>query len=331
MTARSNLSKMGAAFLLIWLGVGCGSPDSASPALAVNTADDGSTPDTGTAEGGSTAAANPSDSNASGWNMSGANTSDSSAPDSNAEDGSSLADSGSPYDANTEDLDGGASALAVNLGTAGNYAVLAKSGISSVPTCAITGDLGVSPAAATSITGFSLIADPTNVFSTSRQVTGKVYGANYTSPTPSNLTTAIGDMQLAFTDAAGRTPEVTELGAGNIGGMTLPPGVYKWGTSLLIPTDVTLTGSGADVWIFQIAQDLTMSNAARIVLTGGAAPKNVFWQVSGLANLGTTAHFEGVILTQTSIALGTGASINGRLLAQTAVTLEGNSVVEPAL
>ena len=219
--------------------------------------------------------------------------------------------------------------LAVRLGTAEQYAILAKSGISTVPTSAITGDLGVSPAAATYITGFSLTADATNVFSTSPQVTGKVFASDYTSPTPSNLTTAIGDMQLAFTDAAGRAPTVTELGAGNIGGMTLTPGVYKWGTGLLIPTNVTLAGSATDVWIFQIAQDLTVSSGTNISLTGGAVAKNVFWQVAGLVDLGTTAHLEGVLLTQTSIALRTGASINGRLLAQTAVSIDGSAIVQP--
>ena len=125
--------------------------------------------------------------------------------------------------------------------------------ISTVPTSAVTGNLGVSPGAATMVTGFSLTADATNVFSSSPQVTGKVYAADYAAPTPAALTGAIGDMQLAFTDAAGRAPGVTELGAGNIGGMTLGPGVYKWGTGLLIPTDITLTGAATDVWIFQIA------------------------------------------------------------------------------
>ncbi|HEX7505155.1 MAG TPA: ice-binding family protein [Polyangia bacterium] len=219
----------------------------------------------------------------------------------------------------------------VDLGTAKNYAILAESGISTVPTAAITGNLGVSPAAASFITGFSLIADSTNVFSTSPQVTGKVYAADYTVPTPSALTTAIADMQLGFTDAAGRAPGVTELGAGNIGGMTLAPGVYKWGTGLLIPTDVTLTGTATDVWIFQIAQNLTMSSGTKILLAGGAQPKNVFWQVAGLVDLGTTAHIEGVVMTQTSVTLRTGASINGRLLAQTAVNLDSSSVVAPAL
>lgn len=150
-----------------------------------------------------------------------------------------------------------------------------------MPTSAVTGDMGLSPAAASYITGFSLIADATNAFSTSTQVTGKVYASDYAAPTPSNLTTAVSDMMLAFTDAAGRAPDVTELGAGNIGGMTLTRGVYKWGTGVLIPSSVTLAGSGTDVWIFQIAQGLTMSAAKSIVLSGGAVAKNVFWQVSG--------------------------------------------------
>jgi hypothetical protein len=218
----------------------------------------------------------------------------------------------------------------VNLGTAANYAVLAESGISSVPTCAITGNLGISPAAATFITGFSLVADSTNVFSISPQVTGKVYAADYTAPTPSDLTTAVGDMDLAFTDAAGRAPNVTELGAGNIGGMTLAAGVYKWSTGLLIPADVTLNGSGTDVWIFQIAQNLTMSNGTSIALAGGALSKNVFWQVAGSADIGTTARFEGTLLTLTAAALRTGASVEGRLLAQKAVSLESNVVVQPS-
>ena len=229
---------------------------------------------------------------------------------------------------------GGAAILAaaapVNLGTAKNYVILAESGISTVPTSAVTGNLGLSPGAATLITEFSLIADSTNVFSTSAQVTGKVYAADYAPPTPSALTAAIADMQIAFTDAAGRAAGATELGGGNIGGMNLGPGVYKWGTDLLIPSDVTLTGTTADVWIFQVAQKLTMSSGAKVLLAGGAQAKNIVWQVAGLVDLGTTAHCEGVILTQTSVTLKTGASINGRLLAQTAVNLDGSSVVEPA-
>lgn len=220
--------------------------------------------------------------------------------------------------------------LPVDLGRAGDYAILAKSGISTVPESAITGDIGVSPAAATYITGFSLTADSSDEFSTATQVTGNVYAATYSAPTPSKLTTAVGDMELAYTSAAGRAAGVTELGAGNIGGMTLDAGVYNWGTGLLIPTDITLDGSSTDVWIFQIAQDLTVSSATSVTLSGGALAKNVFWQVAGQVNLGTTAHLEGIILSQTDIILGTGASVNGRLFAQTAVELDGSTVVKPA-
>ena len=218
----------------------------------------------------------------------------------------------------------------VNLGTAGRFVVLAKSGVSTVPTSVVVGDIGVSPAAASYVTGFSLTADATNTFATSPQITGKVYAADYASPTPSEMTTAVGDMELAFTDAAGRAPDFTELGAGNIGGMTLSAGVYKWGTGLLIPTDVTLTGRATDVWIFQIAQDLTVSNGKRVTLAGGALPKNVFWQVAGAVDLGTTAHLEGVVLTQTSATLRTGATHNGRMLAQTAVDMDSATIVAPA-
>ena len=219
--------------------------------------------------------------------------------------------------------------LPVNLGQAGDFVLLAKSAISTVPTSIITGDVGLSPAAATFITNFSLSADATNVFATSTQVTGNIYAANYAVPTPANLTTAIGDMELAFTDAAGRAPDQTELGAGNIGGLTVARGVYRWGTGLLIPANITLSGSATDVWIFQVAGDLTLASGARVTLAGGARPENVYWQVSGLADLGTTSHCEGTILSKTSITLRTGATVNGRLLAQTAITLDGATVTQP--
>jgi hypothetical protein len=219
----------------------------------------------------------------------------------------------------------------VALGAAEGFVILAKSGVSTVPASAITGNVGVSPAAATYLTGFDLTEAATSQFASSPQVTGKLFAADYASPTPSDLSTAVGDMELAFTDAAGRAASVTELGAGDIGGLTLTPGVYQWGTGLAIPTDLTLNGAATDVWIFQVAQDLTVDSATSVVLSGGATAKNVFWQVSGQVELGTTAHFEGVVLSQTSITLRTGASINGRLLAQTAVTLDTNTVVEPEL
>jgi hypothetical protein len=227
----------------------------------------------------------------------------------------------------------GAALAPVDLGTAGNFAILAKSGISTVPASVITGDIGVSPIDATALTGFSVILDSTTRFSTSPQVTGKIYAANYATPTPANLTTAVSDMETAFTDAAGRTlPGFTELGAGNIGGLTLAPGLYKWGTSVTIPTDVTIAGGPNDVWIFQIAGNITIAGAKSVILSGGAQARNIFWQVAGGVgvDLGTTSHFEGIVLAQKGINLRTGASINGRLLSQTAVTLDASTVTSPA-
>ncbi|MEK6725719.1 MAG: ice-binding family protein, partial [Deltaproteobacteria bacterium] len=127
-----------------------------------------------------------------------------------------------------------AGALCVPLGKAGEYVILAKSGISTTGVTAVTGSLGLSPAAASFITGFSLIADSTNVFSTSSLVTGRVYAADYAVPTPANLTTAVSDMEAAYTDAAGRAAGTTELGAGDISGLTITPGVYKWSNGVVI-------------------------------------------------------------------------------------------------
>lgn len=220
----------------------------------------------------------------------------------------------------------------VNLGTSGTFAILAKSAVSTTGTTSVVGNIGVSPAAASYITGFSLIADSANAFATSSLVTGKVYAADYATPTPANLTTAISDMEIAFTDAAGRSnTDFTELHAGNISGQTLVPGLYKWGTGVLITSaGVTLEGGENDVWIFQIAQDLTVGNSAIVTLSGGAQAKNIFWQVSGQATLGTAADFKGIILSQTLISLNTSTKMNGRALAQTAVTLNATAMTEPA-
>ena len=217
----------------------------------------------------------------------------------------------------------------VNLGMAGNYAILAKSGISSVPYSVIIGDIAVSPINSTAITGFSLILDSTNVFAKSTQITGKAYAPDYASQTPSKLTKAVGDMETAFTDASGRAVNYTELYTGNISGKTLIPGVYKWGTGVLINSDVTLNGGANDVFIFQIAKGITQATGTKIILSGGVQAKNIFWQSSETVAIGTGAHFEGIILSKTNITFGTNASINGRLLAQTAVTLIKSTVVAP--
>ena len=228
---------------------------------------------------------------------------------------------------------GAAGPAAVNLGMAGNFAILSKTGITdSAGHSVITGNVAASP-----ITGAAIGVSCT-------QVTGNVVevDAAYTGGSDSNtvcaltnptmLTTAVSNMQAAYTDAAGRTdPTATELGSGNIGGMTLAPGLYKWSTGVTIPTSVTLSGGPNDVWIFQISGGLTMSSAVAVLLTGGAQPQNIFWQVAGsTVALGTTSGFNGIILGGPSTAItmpGGYAILNGRALSQTSVTLGGYSTV----
>ncbi|MBG6111619.1 hypothetical protein IWX84_002506 [Flavobacterium sp. CG_9.10] len=213
---------------------------------------------------------------------------------------------------------------AVNLGIAGDFAILSKTGITDVYKSSITGDIGSSP-----ITGAAILVK-------CNEVVGTIYTVDAAGPLPcsvnnaTKLTVAIGDMQTAYTDAAGRTnPDFLNLGAGNIGGKTLTPGLYKWTTALNIPTDITISGSPTDVFIFQVAGTLKLSSAVRMTLTGGVQAKNIFWVVSDAVTCGTTSHFEGNILGMTGINLQTEATINGRMMAQTAVTLQMNSVTKP--
>jgi len=213
----------------------------------------------------------------------------------------------------------------VPLGTAGPFAILTKSGITDVFPSAINGDVGASP-----ITGAAIHVRCVEM------MTGTVYSVNAAGPLPCRvtdptlLTKAVGDMEIAYTNAAGRkNPNFINLGAGKIGGLTLVPGLYKWTTGVLISKSVTISGGPDAVWIFQIAGTLSQANATRVILKGGARPKNIFWQTSGAVVIGTTAHFEGAILARTMIAMKTGASANGRLLAQTAVSLEQNAVTRP--
>jgi hypothetical protein len=215
----------------------------------------------------------------------------------------------------------------VDLGASGNYVILAKTAINNIATSAITGDLGLSPAATSYATGFAL----TNAtgYATAVQVTGRIYAADMAAPTPINLTTAVNNMVTAYNDAAGRKfPDFIELATGNIGGRTLTPGLYKWTNSVTLPSDVTISGGVNDVWIFQIAGNLNMSTAIKITLIGGAQSKNIFWQVAGQVTLGTTSHFEGNILSKTGITFQTGASMKGRALAQTSVILDKNIIVK---
>ncbi len=231
--------------------------------------------------------------------------------------------------------------LPVNLLSVDNFAILSKAGITNTGshTTAITGNIGSSPITAAAMN---------TVFCS--EITGTIYGVDAAyvgsgsqtcfagNPPLANKTlvdNAAADMLTAYTDAEGRTlPTATELGAGNIGGMTLAPGLYKWSTGVTIPSNLTLSGSTSDVWIFQIAGDLSIASGGsvpagvKVVLTGGAQAANVFWQVGGPtgATLGTYSTFNGNILSAKQVIIQTGAVLNGRALAQTQVTLDANAI-----
>ena len=214
----------------------------------------------------------------------------------------------------------------INLGAAGKFVILSKTGITDANLSAIKGDIGTSP-----ITGAAIGV-------TCAEVTGTIYSVDAAGPQPcvvtnaSLLTTAVSNMETAYTNAAGRPAGVTELGAGNIGGLTIKQGVYKWSSDVIIPTNVTLSGGKNDVWIFQIAGTLDIASGGsvpsgvKVILKGGAQAKNIFWQVAGATTLGTYSTFNGTILGKTLIAMQSGAVLNGRALAQTAVTLDANVV-----
>ena len=220
----------------------------------------------------------------------------------------------------------------VDLGTAGDFAILAKAGVSTVPPSVITGDVGVSPIGQAAMTGFSLIVNAAGTYTTSAQVTGRLYAASDIPPTPVKMTAAVSDMQTAYSDATGRVnPDYVESHAGALGGATLSPGLYKFGTSVGFSTDCTLSGSPEDTWIFQIAGDMSIAANKKILLVGGALARNIVWVVAGKTEYGAGSHFEGIILGATSAVFKTGSTINGRVLVQTAVTLQQTTVNSPAL
>jgi Ice-binding-like len=223
--------------------------------------------------------------------------------------------------------------LPTDLAAAGSYVLLGTTGITNVTGSTITGGhVGLSPAAASFITGFALEADASNTFATSPSVVppARVYASDYASPTPANLTSAVSSMEAGYTDGAGRpNPDFLDLEGGDLSGLTLEPGLYRWGTTVVIPEDVTIEGAAEDVWIFQVANDLDLSTATQIILSGGAQPSNIFWVVAGQVTIHADAHFEGIILSQTAITLQTNATMNGRALAQSLIAIDDNDVTAP--
>jgi hypothetical protein len=218
---------------------------------------------------------------------------------------------------------------AVLLGTAGDFAILAKAGITNVPNTVITGDIGVSPIAATAMTGFALTLAGT--YATSTQVIGNIYASDYTAPTPSKMTTAISDMNTAYNDAQGRTH--TSAGylntlEGEIGGLQLAPGVYAFDTYVTIKKNMMFYGNADDVLIIKTSKGLTIDDNMKVILGGGAQAKNIFWTVPLAVEVGKDAHMEGIILAATAVEFKTGSSLNGRILSQTQVVLDQNTITE---
>jgi uncharacterized repeat protein (TIGR02543 family) len=223
---------------------------------------------------------------------------------------------------------GGGGQAPVTLGLTDGFAILSYAGITNTGPTSITGDVGASPITGASMTGFETVAS-----------VGTIYTVDAAGPTgyvtnPTMLTQAMGDLTTAYNDAAGRT--VNPIGvAGNLGGQTLPPGLYKSTSSLEISSgDLTLDAQGDAnaVWIFQIASSFNMTSGRQVFLSGGAKASNIFWQVGSAATFGTTATMKGTIMAYANITFATGASLEGRALARTeSVTLQGNTIVKPTL
>jgi hypothetical protein len=220
----------------------------------------------------------------------------------------------------------------VQLGTASNYAILAKDGISTVTDCNIFGDVAANNTRA-AITGFSLSLDPGGQWSTSSQINGKAYAINDAAPTSSELTTAVSDMETAYNDAAGRPNRIrarTNLGAvdGVISGEILTPGVYTFDVNIIFSTDITFQGGENDVFIMQTTQNLVQAAGTKVTLLGGAKAKNIFWQVAGTASVGATSTLQGILLVKKDVLLATGSYLNGRVLSQTACDLQEAMITE---
>jgi len=240
---------------------------------------------------------------------------------------------------------------AVDLLTAGNFVILAQTAITDIPASAITGSIGVSAAAGSFIgvtceemagNGKIYTVDSAYVGSGNLVCVAAGPGANKTL-----VDQAVADMGTAYGAAFGRAAGVgasnLNVGTGTLTGHNFVPGTYTWDAGdVSITGNITLTGGASDVWIFQMAGNLSIDSCAscssagdaagiKVTLAGGAKASNVFWQVGGGtgATLGTYSTFNGTILSATQIIMQTGSVLNGRALAQTQVTLDAATVTQP--
>jgi hypothetical protein len=227
----------------------------------------------------------------------------------------------------------------VDLGVAAEYAILSKTGISTVPASTITGNIAVSPAAATYITGFGLSLDPTTQYSTTPQVNGQAHAASYGAPISVTLTTAVSNMLTAYNDAAGRLnmdETKLNLGTGILGGAfggpsnPLTPGIYTFFSDVTITTDITFADANdlAEVFIIQINGNLNVDSS---VILAGALAKNIFWQVSGEVIVAEGATLEGILLVKSKVTFKKGSTLHGRVLTDTFCALDQATITEPTL
>jgi hypothetical protein len=175
--------------------------------------------------------------------------------------------------------------------------------------------------------------DASGQFSTSSQVVGKCFASNYGGATPADLTTAVNDMQAAYTAAVGRASTDTtkdNMGNGGIGGQTLAPGVYTFTVGVNISSDLTFEGGADDVFIIKTTGVLTQAANTKVLLAGCAQAKNIFWQVAGNAAIGADAEMQGILLVKTDVVFVTGSSLVGSILAQTAVNLQKATITQAA-
>jgi len=207
----------------------------------------------------------------------------------------------------------------VDLQSAADFAILAGAGVTNVnnPGTIVNGDIGTSPTG--SVDGF-----PPGVLN------GTLHAAD---PTAEQ---AKLDLTAAYNDAAGRSLNVVTIADGELGGLTLAPGLYISAPGSFAITSVDLTldaqGDANAVYIFQMpSSTLTVGNGRQVILSGGAKASNVFWQVGTSATLGTTSVFKGTIMADQAITLQTGATLDGRILARiAAVSLDTNVITVPA-
>jgi hypothetical protein len=221
----------------------------------------------------------------------------------------------------------------IDLGSAKEFAILTKTGISTDPTALsfITGDIGVSPIAHTAITGFALDKQ-TAPYSHSSQIQGRAYAADWAPPTPVKLITAVSDMEAAYSAASQRSsddPARTDPGAnGEIGDMTLTHGVYTFGTDITISDDVAFQGGANDVFIIKTTGNILQEKDTKMIL-GDVQAKNIFWQVAGQVTVGESSEMKGILLVKEAVTFVSDSSLEGRVLAQTRCNLVHATITAP--